>query len=66
MANEVGKSRNEAILGNMLGADNEVLEPFSRIEVLLLQLSDQIGEMEPSDPITTDDVDEIIDSIEEE
>ena len=32
------QSRNEAILQNMLGADNELGDPLSRIEVLLMQV----------------------------
>lgn len=32
------QSRNEAILQNMLGADNELGDPMSRIEVLLMQV----------------------------
>ena len=32
------QSRNEAILQNMLGADNELGDPMSRIEYLLMQL----------------------------
>ena len=31
-------SRNEAILENILGADNDLLPPFSRIEKLLLEI----------------------------
>ena len=36
------QSRNEAILQNMLGADNELGEPESRIESLLMQLLDML------------------------
>ena len=32
------QSRNEAILQNILGADNELGNPLSRIEALLMQL----------------------------
>lgn len=35
-------ARNEAILQNMLGADNELLPPMSRIETLLIALKDAI------------------------
>lgn len=35
---EFPQSRNEAILQNMLGANNDLLPPFSRIEVLLTML----------------------------
>lgn len=37
------ESRNEAILQNMLGADNELLAPESRIEVLLQALLQKLG-----------------------
>lgn len=37
------ESRNEAILQNMLGADNELLAPESRIEVLLQALLQKFG-----------------------
>lgn len=45
MANEFDapQSANEAILQNMLGADNELREPQSRIETLLLMLLEQGG-----------------------
>lgn len=37
----MGKSRNELILENMLGADNELLPPMSRIETLLQEILEQ-------------------------
>lgn len=37
------ESRNEAILQNILGADNELEEPQSRIEALLQQLLAMLG-----------------------
>lgn len=37
------QSRNEAILQNILGADNELLPPESRIEVLLQDLLAKLG-----------------------
>lgn len=40
------QSRNEAILQNMLGADNELLPPESRIEVLLQLLLEQLENMD--------------------
>lgn len=40
---EAPESRNEAILQNILGADNELLAPESRIEVLLLDLLQKLG-----------------------
>jgi hypothetical protein len=42
---ETPRSRNEAILQNMLGAENELLPPFSRIEALLLELLDVLNEL---------------------
>lgn len=35
---EAPQSRNEAILQNMLGAENELGDPLSRIEALLMQV----------------------------
>ena len=40
---EAPESRNEAILQNMLGEDNDLLAPESRIEVLLLALLQKLG-----------------------
>ena len=37
------QSRNEAILQNMLGANNVLGEPQSRIEALLMQLLEEMG-----------------------
>lgn len=37
------ESRNEAILQNILGADNDLLPPESRIETLLLALLNMLG-----------------------
>lgn len=37
------QSRNEAILQNILGADNELLPPESRIEILLQELLAKLG-----------------------
>ena len=42
-------SRNEAILQNILGANNEILPPFSRIETLLIALLELIAEIEASE-----------------
>ena len=39
------QSRNEAILQNMLGAENEILPPMSRIEELLIDLWEELQEM---------------------
>ena len=43
---EAPQSRNEAILQNMLGAENELGDPLSRIEALLMQLLDVIQNIE--------------------
>ena len=40
------QSRNEAILQNVLGADNELGDPMSRIESLLMQLLDVVKTIE--------------------
>lgn len=40
------ESRNEAILQNMLGADNELLPPESRIETLLQMLLEELENIE--------------------
>lgn len=39
------KSRNEAILQNMLGADNEIGEPRSRTEELLIAIAAKLDEL---------------------
>lgn len=43
---EAPQSRIEAILQNMLGADNEILPPFSRNEVLLIQIAGLLDSIE--------------------
>lgn len=40
------QSRNEAILQNMLGAQNELPEPMSRIEVLLIAVLEKLETLE--------------------
>lgn len=40
------ESRNEAILQNMLGADNQLGEPLSRIEALLMQVLEVLQNIE--------------------
>lgn len=60
---EAPQSRNEAILQNILGADNEILPPFSRIEVLLIELLGYIAGDVPNTVITTAQIDTIITSI---
>ena len=43
---ESPESRNEAILQNMLGADNPLGEPLSRIEALLMQVLEVLQNIE--------------------
>ena len=43
---EAPQSRNEAILQNMLGADNELGDPLSRIEALLMQVLNVLQNIE--------------------
>ena len=43
---EAPQSRNEAILQNMLGAKNELPEPMSRIEVLLIAVLEKLESLE--------------------
>ena len=40
------ESRNEAILQNILGAENPLGEPLSRIEALLMQLLETVKNIE--------------------
>ena len=61
MAGDVGKSRIEAILENMLGAENTILPPFSRNEMLLLEILEE-GSIAIK-TISLEEVDEIVDSI---
>lgn len=57
-------SRIEAILENILGADNTILPPMSRNEVLLIQIMDMMQNDIPNTVITSAQIDAIIDSIE--
>lgn len=50
------QSRNEAILQNMLGEDNELLPPQSRIEVLLQLLLEELKNIEPGGAAIDDTV----------
>ena len=43
---ESPESRNEAILQNILGADNPLGEPLSRIEALLMQVLEVLQNIE--------------------
>lgn len=56
-------TRIEAILENILGADNEILPPMSRNEVLLIQIKDMLQEDIPNTVITSAQIDSIINSI---
>lgn len=57
-------SRIEAILENILGADNTILPPMSRNEVLLIQIMNMMQNDIPNTVITSEQIDAIIDSIE--
>lgn len=59
----MAQSRIEAILENILGADNEILPPMSRNEVLLIQIMEMLQGF-PDTVITSAQIDEIIASIE--
>ena len=56
------ESRIEAILENILGADNEILPPMSRNEVLLIQIMDEL-EGVPNEPITSEEITDIVNDI---
>ena len=56
-------TRIEAILENILGADNEILPPMSRNEVLLIQIMDMLQEDIPNTVINSAQIDSIINSI---
>jgi hypothetical protein len=56
-------TRIEAILENILGADNEILPPMSRNEVLLIRIMDMLQEDIPNTVITSAQIDSIINSI---
>lgn len=58
------QSRIEAILENILGADNEILPPMSRNEVLLIQIMGMLQDDIPNTVITSEQIDAIIASIE--
>lgn len=58
------QSRIEAILENILGADNEILPPMSRNEVLLIQIMGMLQNDIPNTVITSEQIDAIIASIE--
>lgn len=57
-------TRIEAILENILGADNEILPPMSRNEVLLIQIMGMLQDDIPNTVITSEQIDAIIASIE--
>ena len=56
-------SRIEAILENILGGDNEILPPMSRNEVLLIEIMDMLQNDIPNTPITSEEIDAIIETI---
>lgn len=58
------QSRIGSILENILGADNEILPPMSRNEVLLIQIMGMLQDDIPNTVITSEQIDAIIASIE--
>ena len=60
----MAQSRIEAILENILGADNEILPPMSRNEVLLIEIMEMLKDDIPNTVITSAEIDAIIASIE--
>lgn len=56
-------TRIEAILENILGADNEILPPMSRNEKLLIQIMEMLQGDIPNTVITSAQIDTIINSI---
>lgn len=60
----MAQSRNEAILENILGADNEITyPPQSRIEALLIQIMEMLSEQDPGEPVTDAEIDVIIEEL---
>lgn len=59
MAFDKPQSRNEAILQNMLGANNELEPPQSRVEALLQDIAGQMPEANPSEGTTTGTLDRL-------
>ena len=60
----MAQSRIEAILENILGAENEILPPMSRNEVLLIEIMEMLRDDIPNTVITSAQIDAIIASIE--
>lgn len=58
----MGQSRIEDILENILGADNDIGEPQSRNEYLLIQIMGLIAEV-PQTEITDSEITTIVSSI---
>ena len=58
----MAQSRIEAILENILGADNDIQPPMSRNEVLLIAIMEMLQDV-PETPITSAQIDAIIASI---
>lgn len=55
-------SRIEAILENILGADNTILDPVSRNEVLLIEIMGMLDGV-PGQAITTTEITTIVNTI---
>ena len=57
------QSRIEAILENILGADNPIVSPQSRNEYLLIQIMEMLDSIEATEPITADEITTIVNAI---
>lgn len=60
----MGQSRIENILENILGANNVIVEPQSRNEYLLIQIMEMLENQDPSEPISEEEIDIIVNALE--
>ena len=60
----MGQSRIENILENILGANNVIPEPQSRNEYLLIQIMEMLENQDPSEPISEEEIDTIVNALE--
>lgn len=60
----MGQSRIENILENILGANNVIVEPQSRNEYLLIQIMEMLENQDPSEPISEEEIDTIVNALE--
>ncbi len=60
----MGQSRIENILENILGANNVIVEPQSRNEYLLIQIMEMLANQDPSEPISEEEIETIVNALE--